>query len=215
MGNVPSLEDPKELEEGDQADDRADVGDAGHDGSEFAASTARTGQERNKEEDDEERKVEDDRAERDHDDPQQAVHRRVRERLDEEVRDGEDDGQSERRQDLVDHDRLPPRTRRVGRQLLARVADALLLEAGDLGPRETAVPDPRVGVRARVAAAHPTEELAVVDDKVAERELVRVEEERRDAQGDDRDPEVDDCRVTDSISFERKRGRTPVKLDAL
>lgn len=45
---------------------------------------------------------------------------------------------------------------------------------------------------ARVAARHPAEELAVVDDEVRERELVRVEDERRQAQGERRDPEVDE-----------------------
>ena len=65
------------------------------------------------------------------------------------------------------------------------MAHLLLLEPGDLGPREAAVTDPRVGVRARVAARHPAEVLAVVDDKVAEGELVRVEEEGCDAEGED------------------------------
>lgn len=73
------------------------------------------------------------------------------------------------------------------------MADALLLESGDLSPRETAVSDPRVGVSPRVTARHPAEELAIVDDEVAEGELVRVEDEGRDAEGEDRDPEVDDC----------------------
>lgn len=40
-------------------------------------------------------------------------------------------------------------------------------------------------MRARVAARHPAEVLAVVDDKVAEGELVRVEEEGCDAEGED------------------------------
>lgn len=70
------------------------------------------------------------------------------------------------------------------------MANLLLLESGDLGARKTAVSDPRVGVRPRVSSRHPSEVLAVVNDEVAERELVRVEEEGSDAQGENRDPEV-------------------------
>lgn len=193
MRDVPPLEDPEELEECGESDNRTDVRDAGHHRTELAVAAAGTREQRREEKDDEDRGVKDDGTEGDHDDAEETVDRRRRERLDEQVGDREDDGESERRDDLVGEDRAPARARRVRRQLLAGVADALLLETGDFGPRESAVSDPRVGVGARVAAAHPAQELAVVDDEVAERELVRIEEERRDAQRDDRDPEVDDC----------------------
>lgn len=52
-------------------------------------------------------------------------------------------------------------------------------------------------MRARVASAHPSQELAVVDDEVGVRELVRVEQERRDTETDDGDPEVDQVRDKD------------------
>lgn len=110
--------------------------------------------------------------------------------LDEEVGDGQDYGQDQRRKDLGEDDDPPRNTGRVGRELLRRVAHLLLLVPGDPGPREATVADPRVGVGARVAARHPAEVLAVVDDEVAEGKLVRVEEERRDAERNDGDPKV-------------------------
>jgi len=44
-------------------------------------------------------------------------------------------------------------------------------------------------VRLGVAAGQPAEELAVVDEEVGPRELVRVEDEGRDAEGEKGDPE--------------------------
>lgn len=71
------------------------------------------------------------------------------------------------------------------------MTETLALVTSDARPRETAVADPRVAVRARVAARHPAKEFAVVDDELGERELVRVKEEGRDRKSERRDPEVD------------------------
>lgn len=57
--------------------------------------------------------------------------------------------------------------------------------------------DPRVRVGLGVAARQPADELAVVDQKVDEGELVRVEDEGRDDQGDDGEPKVDQVRDPD------------------
>lgn len=47
---------------------------------------------------------------------------------------------------------------------------------------------------ARVSSRHPSKQLSVVDDEVAEGELVRVEEERRDGERQYGDPEVNQVR---------------------
>ena len=113
-------------------------------------------------------------------------------RLDEEVRDGEDDCHADGSDDLGGEDDPPSCPGHVGRELLGRVSESLPLVPGDPRPREPAVSDPRVCVRPRVSSRHPPEELAVVDDKVRERELVWVEQERRDRQRQSGDPEVDE-----------------------
>lgn len=43
-----------------------------------------------------------------------------------------------------------------------------------------------------VTTRHPAKEFAIVDDEVSEGELVRVEEERSDAEREDCEPEVDE-----------------------
>lgn len=113
-------------------------------------------------------------------------------RLDKEVGDGHDDGHAERSEQLGVDDGPPRRPGHVRRELLGRVAELLALVTGDLGPRQSAVADPRVGVVPRVSARHPPEELAVVDHEVRERELVGVEQEGREAEREGRDPEVDE-----------------------
>jgi len=80
------------------------------------------------------------------------------------------------------------------------VTNLLLLESSDLGTRETAVTDPRVGVSSGVSSRHPSKVFSVVDDEVAERELVRVEEEGSDAECENRNPEVDHCMKKNSSS---------------
>ena len=68
----------------------------------------------------------------------------------------------------------------------------LLLVTSDHRTGQTTVAVPRASLGTRVTTRHPAEELAVVDNEVRERELVRVEHERRDAQRQHRDPEVDE-----------------------
>lgn len=60
MTDVPQLEKPQELEEGDQSDDTAEVGHGSHDGSKVAAAAAGEGasEKRDEEEDQEEYGVE-------------------------------------------------------------------------------------------------------------------------------------------------------------
>jgi len=44
----------------------------------------------------------------------------------------------------------------------------------------------------RVTSGHPSKQLSIVDDEVAVGELMRVEEEGRDRQRQNRDPEIDE-----------------------
>ena len=79
-------------------------------------------------------------------------------------------------------DNSPTGTRSLSREFLRGVTNLLLLETGNLGTRETAVTDPRVGVSSRVSSRHPTKVFSVVDNEISEGELVRVEEERCDTE---------------------------------
>lgn len=72
------------------------------------------------------------------------------------------------------------------------MTEFLSLETSDPRPRQPTVTDPGVLVAPGVTPRHPPEELSVVDDKVRERELVRVEQEGRDGERKDGDPEVDE-----------------------
>ena len=47
-------------------------------------------------------------------------------------------------------------------------------------------------MRQGVTTRHPAKEFAIVNDEVSEGELVRVEEERSDAEREDCEPEVDE-----------------------
>ena len=116
----------------------------------------------------------------------------VGEGLDEHVRDDEDGGHADREDDLGEDDAPPLGTRSVSSHLVRRVAQLLLLVTSDHRTGQTTVAVPRASLGTRVTTRHPAEELAVVDDEVRERELVRVEDERRDAQRQYRDPEVDE-----------------------
>ena len=65
----------------------------------------------------------------------------------------------------------------------------------------------------RVASGHPPQELSVVDDEIAEGELVRVEKEGSDAKTEHGDPEVDQMWHPDrqsDIQEEDKRSYTKV-----
>lgn len=64
-----------------------------------------------------------------------------------------------------------------------------------------------------VTSRHPSQELAIVDDKVGEGELMRVEEEGRDTERHDRNPEVDQVWCPDrqgDIDQEHDRPQTQV-----
>ena len=121
----------------------------------------------------------------------------VWERLDEHVRDDEDHRAADGQDDLGEDHAPPLCAPRLAGELVRRVPVLLVLVARDHRRGETAVPIPAARLRAGVAARHPAKELAVVDDEVQERELVRVEHERRNAEQNDRDPEVDEERRPD------------------
>ena len=141
-------------------------------------------EQREHEQDKQNRGIPDDRPKRHDRNPHERARRlasiAIRERLDEHVAHDHEDRHDGREDDLREDDRAPSSTRHVARELLRRVSQPLLLVPRDHRARETTVADPRVRVRARVAAVHPPQELAVVDDEVGEGELVRVEEEGRD-----------------------------------
>ena len=68
-------------------------------------------------------------------------------------------------------------------------------------------------MRLGVAARQPTKELAIVNEEVAPRELVRVEHEGRDAEGEQGDPEPEQPVTPDGDSTEeqnQKAASTPV-----
>ena len=67
----------------------------------------------------------------------------------------------------------------------------LLLVTGNHRPGKSAVTVPTAGLRPRIAARHPTKEFPIVNDEVGERELMRIEQERRDAKRKNGEPEVD------------------------
>ena len=75
MADVPALDEPEELKEGDHADDAAQVGNSSHDGAKVAAAAGehRSREERDDEQDNEDDGVEDDRAERDDGNAKDAV----------------------------------------------------------------------------------------------------------------------------------------------
>ena len=109
----------------------------------------------------------------------------IREGLDEHVCNDENARAANWKDDLGENDAPPLRTGRVTRQLVRRVSQLLLLVTRNHRPRQTAVSVPTAGLRARVPARHPPEELAVVDDEVGEGELMWVEQEGRDAKRQD------------------------------
>lgn len=111
--------------------------------------------------------------------------------LDEEVGDRKNNGEHEGCQELGDEDDPPSYSRNISRELFGGVTHLFPLVTGNLGPRQSAVTDPRVGMSPRVTSGHPAKIFSVVDDEVTEGELMRVEEEGGDAEGHNREPEVD------------------------
>lgn len=103
MADLPSLENPEELEERDHTDDGAEVRDTGHDRTELARGADHgTDGDRGEEEHEEEDEVEDDGTEGDDSDAEESVDLGVGKRLDEEVGDGEDRSEGDGDEDLVD-----------------------------------------------------------------------------------------------------------------
>lgn len=76
VAGLPDLEEPEQLEEADQADDREAVRDRGHRRAELAAAVVehRAEEERDEEQDEQDDHVEDDRPERDDGDADEARH---------------------------------------------------------------------------------------------------------------------------------------------
>lgn len=114
------------------------------------------------------------------------------ERLHEQVTNDKNDGETDRTDDLTDHNRLPRCSGHITGELLGGETEPLSLETGNSSPRQPTVSDPRVGVGSTVTSRHPSKELSVINDKVGERELMRVEQEWSDTKTKNGDPEVDD-----------------------
>lgn len=78
----------------------------------------------------------------------------------------------------------------------------LALVTSDSCTRETAIGDPRGGVRTRVTTGQPSQIVTVINEEVIPRELVRVEQEGRNAESKERYPEVQQARQPDGGSCE-------------
>ena len=76
--------------------------------------------------------------------------------------------------------------------LLGRQTQPLPLESSNPCPTQSAISNPTIGVCPRVTSRHPSQELAVVDNEIGKRELMRVEQEWRNTKTENGDPEVDD-----------------------
>lgn len=74
------------------------------------------------------------------------------------------------------------------------MAKFFLLETSDHSSRQPAVAVPTAGFRSGVTARHPAQELSIVNNEVGVRELMRIEQERCNAERKDREPEVDEVR---------------------
>lgn len=108
------------------------------------------------------------------------------------TRTGDDDGHTNGTNNFGNEDVPPSCSGLVAGKLLRRVSEAVLLVTSDHRSRQTAVSDPRVAMRPRVTARHPSKEFTIVDNKVGEGELMRVEQERCDDERHNADPEVDE-----------------------
>lgn len=189
--------------------------DSRHDGTKFDAAQIEHGSEeqRDDEQGEEDRCVPRDRADGNDGETDQGAGTKVAvfigERLDEHVRDGEDDSHAHGPNDLGNQHGAPSRAGNVAGKFLRRMAESFLLVTGDHRPRETAVTDPGVGVRSRVTAGHPAKVLAVIDDEVGERELMRVENEGSDREREHGDPEIDQVRHPDGHGHEEQRQERP------
>lgn len=140
--------------------------------------------------------VQDDGTEGDDKDSDQRVGRGVAsvvlEGTDEHVGNGDDDGHTNGTNNFGNENVPPSCSGLVAGKLLRRVSEAVLLVTSDHRSRQAAVSDPRVAMRPRVTTRHPSKEFTVVDHKVGERELMRVEQERCDDERHNADPEVDE-----------------------
>jgi len=220
VGGIPELKEPQEFEETNHSDDGQNVSNGCHDSTKLDAAQIEHGAEEqgNDEQREEHSSVPGDGSDGDDGKTDQGAVAEitvgVRERLDEHVCDTEDNSHADRRENLRKQDRSPAGAGQVSRKLLRRVAESLLLVTGNHGPRQTAVPDPRVGVRARVTAGHPPKVLPVVNDEVGERELVRVEHEGGNAQCENGDPEVNEMGHPDGQGDEKEHQQRPhAKID--
>ena len=64
-------------------------------------------------------------------------------------------------------------------------------------------------MRSRVSARQPSEEIPVVDEEVIPRELMRIEEEGADDEGEQRYPEVQKPDTPDGESGEKQHHQEP------
>lgn len=186
----------EELEESDHSDESQEMSSCSNDGTELCPRAHHWSEEEgHKEQRQQHRGVPNDGPNGDDGDTNQRARGLVTfgvgEGLDEHVSNNEDRGDGEGRDDFGEEDCAPRCSGNVARQLLRWVPKLLLLVTGDHGTRKTTVPIPTARLRPRVAARHPTQEFSVVNDEVGEGELMGIKHERRDAQGEDRRPEVE------------------------
>ena len=133
----------------------------------------------------------------------------VGERLHEHVRDDEDGGHADREDDLGEDDAPPLGTGSIAGHLVRWVPQLLLLVTSDHRTGQTTVAVPRASLGTRVTTRHPAEELAVVDDEVRERELVRVEDERSQTQRKRRNPEINHMRYPERDRHIKQHDQRP------
>lgn len=204
LGEVPALQEVHDLEEDDEGNNGDGVCNGGENGTEFLAAHAEQGTHATShaEEHDGNASVDRDGTESHNNQADDRVGRgdvdivhvgvglkNTGTSVHEQVWQNGHGNPDKRANDFSEEDVGELGTRSVARELGRRVAESLALETSKTSTRETNEADPGCRVCLSVATGQPTEELAVVDEEVGPRELVRVEDEWRNAEGEEGDPE--------------------------
>lgn len=207
LGEVPALKEVHDLEEDDKGDDGDGVCNGGKYSTELLAAHAKHGTHTTShtEEADGNTGVDSDRTECDKEQSDDrvgggdvdAIHVGVgltntSTSVHEQVRQHGHSNPDKRAHNFSKEDVGELGTRSVARELGRGVTESLALETSKTGTGQTNEANPGRGVSLGVATRQPAEELAVVDEEVGPRELVRVEDEGRDAEGEQRDPEPEE-----------------------
>lgn len=235
LGEVPTLEEVHDLEEDDEGDDGDGVCNSGEHSTELLAAHAEHGAHTTShaEEHDGNTGVDSDRTECDKDQADDGVGRsnvdtihvgvgltNTSASVHEQVRQHGHSNPDKRTHNFSEEDVGELGTGCVAGELGRGVTKSLALETSKTGTGQTNEANPGRRVSLGVATRQPAEELAVVDEEVGPRELVRVEDEGRDTKGEQRDPEpekpVTPCRQcseeqnqqTTSTPVDRRAGET-------